>query len=88
MTPGTAAGSATTPSLDDGPAGRDAAAERAVARLRPGLRRSPGLVEGFVPIELAAREPRTLRAADAAPLPPPVEAGEAWPDRETLFGEL
>jgi hypothetical protein len=74
------------------------AAERAVARLRPAAQpkrrqpsrpEQPGVLEGFVPVELAGRGPRTLRPADRAPFAPPpvIEAVEWWADRETLFGD-
>jgi hypothetical protein len=65
------------------------ASERAVARLRPSARPRAGVLEGFVPIELASRGPRTLQASDRAPLPPArvIEAVESWADRETLFGD-
>src|SRR5512135_3776580 len=60
-----------------------------VARLRPASRSRPGVLEGFVPIELASRGPRSLRATDRAPVPPPteIEASESWAERETLFGD-
>lgn len=61
----------------------------AVTRLRPEPGRRPGVLEGFVPVELVDRGPRVLRPSDGAPVPPPpvVEAVESWADRETLFGE-
>lgn len=61
----------------------------AVARLRPGSRSRPGVLEGFVPIELASHAPRSLRATDRAAVPPPteIEAIESWTERETLFGD-
>ena len=67
----------------------DTAPDPAVARLRPEPRRRAGVIEGFVPIELAARGPRALRPTDRAPLPPrpPIETVESWVDRETLFGD-
>lgn len=70
----------------------------AVARLRPVPR--PGILEGFVPLELANGGPRVLQATDRAEqrapavpaqpeLPvPAVEAAEAWAERDSLFGEL
>jgi hypothetical protein len=68
--------------------------DRAVHRLRPAgtiaVERAPrpGIVEGFVPVELADHGPRALQATDPAPPPPPViEAFDSWPDRETLFGD-
>jgi hypothetical protein len=58
-------------------------------------RRSPGVLEGFVPVELVDRGPRQLQPFDRPrttppPAPPPavIEAAESWVDRETLFGEL
>ena len=77
----------------------------AVARLRPESRSTrPGILEGFVPLELADRGPRILQPTsltkpahrdpasppDAAPVsPPPVsEPAEAWADRDSLFGDL
>jgi hypothetical protein len=63
--------------------------ERAVARLRPAPRPRPGVMEGFMPLELASRGPRQLRATDEAPLPPApiIEVVDNWADRETLFGD-
>ena len=58
----------------------------AVRRLRP----RSGVLEGFVPVELADATPRALLPTDPAPAPPPavIEAIESWTDRETLFGDL
>ena len=62
----------------------------AVRRLRRQAPARPGMLEGFVPVELAGLGPRTLGPLDVvAPPPPPavIEAADAWGDRETLFGE-
>jgi len=77
-----------TPARPPEPPARDSV-DPAVARLRPDRPPRTGVLEGFVPIELAGREPRTLQPIDPAPLPPPavIEAIESWADRETLFGE-
>jgi hypothetical protein len=78
------------PEPDEAPAASAAASNHGpVARLRPEGRRRPGVLEGFVPVELVDRGPRVLRPTDAPPLPPPpvVEPVESWADRETLFGE-
>jgi hypothetical protein len=58
----------------------------AVRRLRP----RSGVLEGFVPVELANAAPRALLPTDPAPAPLPavIEASESWTDRETLFGDL
>lgn len=63
--------------------------DAAVARLRPDRAARPSIIEGFVPIELAPRQPRTLLPLDPAPMPPPavIEAADSWADRETLFGD-
>lgn len=70
----------------------------AVARLRPASR--PGVLEGFVPVELAEHGPRILqptnpaerRPAAQAPqpevMPPAIDTVESWADRDSLFGEL
>jgi hypothetical protein len=60
-----------------------------VARRRPERSSRPGILEGFVPIELAGRGPRELNPIDPPPTPAPmvIEAVESWVDRETLFGD-
>ncbi len=61
----------------------------AVLRLRGRDASRRGILEGFVPIELVDRGPRTLQPAEHQPVPPPrvIEAVESWTDRETLFGD-
>jgi hypothetical protein len=71
----------------------------AVARLRPASR--PGILEGFVPLELADRGPRVLQATERsnrpavppdppaeAPSPAVIESVESWADRDSLFGDV
>jgi hypothetical protein len=65
-------------------------ATSAADRLRPGrLAPRPGILEGFVPVELAADGPRELHPLDAPPAPPAaaIETVEGWAERETLFGD-
>jgi hypothetical protein len=63
----------------------------AVLRLRPAPR--PGVLEGFVPVELAGHGPRALEPVDPvvpAPLPSPpaiVDSQVSWADRDSLFGD-
>ena len=81
------------------PSGGDIAAiPAAVARLRLAAR--PGILEGFVPVELVDRGPRILQPAADAPeargperpreaeLPAAIIEPEAWADRDSLFGDL
>lgn len=64
----------------------------AANRLRLPPRSQPGILEGFVPVELPGAGPRTLGPLDPVPAPPAaiIEASEAiegWASRDSLFGD-